>query len=238
MQCLFRKLWTLFSFWHFVEVSYNTMLVLMKYVGFVIWRGNVICCYHKKRKQNNVISRYNEKICHNDIKKIDGPGSEYCNFLRFKVWMAVAWEAYKASEASQTNSHVSGESPWVWAPFPKLTRVIKEEHTGNNLSFQRGAYDSKQWAGGSLSSELSTLIRPWICCIGGMSWQCSVSRTHAHTRAQQAGRAATHVLHPEDPSERASEAQMGSQKEILQRKHDQALMDAESPTTAHNSIKF
>lgn len=31
---------------------------------------------------------------------------------------------------------------------------------------------------------------------------------------------------------------MGSKKKILQRKHDQALMDAESPRTAHNSITF
>lgn len=37
---------------------------------------------------------------------------------------------------------------------------IKEEDTGNKLSIQRGACHAKQWPGGSLSSELSTLIRP------------------------------------------------------------------------------
>ncbi len=39
--------------------------------------------------------------------------------------------------------------------------------------------------------------------------------THTHTETQQAGRAAMHVLHPEERSERAAEASMGSKKKIL-----------------------
>ncbi len=62
--------------------------------------------------------------------------------------------------------------------------------------------------------------------------------THTHTETQQAGRAAMHVLHPEERSERAAEASMGSKKKILWMKHDQALMDAKRPRKAYNSITF
>lgn len=58
----------------------------------------------------------------------------------------------------------------------------------------------------------------------------------AHTRAQWARCAATHVLHPEEGSDGASEAFVGCR--IIQSKHDLPLMDGQRLAAANDGFTF
>lgn len=117
-------------------------------------------------------------------------------------------------------------------------RGIKEEDTGNNLSTQRGSLQCQTMARRksllrTLYSyqTLNTLYRVHKVTMLYEShkhttdWTCCYARSLSRGEIRGSFRG-LNGIQEEDPSN------------VLQRKHDQTLMDAERPRTAYNSITF
>lgn len=161
-----------------------------------------------------------------------GPGSDYCNLPRFSVWKyGRRMEAYEAS-----HNHDSGESPWLWTPFPKLTRRIKEEDTGNNLSV--GQEPASPNNGPEEVFPPNSLLLSDAECAEYAVWGDDalwIAYTYKNTRDWTCCYACSSPRGEIRESIRGL-SRIWDEDSTNTRKHNRALMESERPRRPYNSI--